>query len=139
MSGALGFDKYIQDLKERHNVHVIHQISRSPETNLLDLGVWYSLQSAVEKTHRFRRIDNVEALVQSCNETWENYDTTVFNKVFEHWKKVLRIIIADHGDNKLVDGHRKELFVLNIVMPRPNDVEDDAEAMASEDDEIDSW
>ena len=43
--------EYKQLLIDRHNVHVIHQSPRSPEVNALDLGLWRSLQSSVEK-HR---------------------------------------------------------------------------------------
>ena len=35
------------------------------------------------------------------------------------------------GDNRLVDSHQKELFVLNLLMPQP--------AEASDDDEMDGW
>ena len=37
-------DEYTQLLRDRHNVHVIHQSPRSPEVNALDLGLWRSLQ-----------------------------------------------------------------------------------------------
>lgn len=43
--------EYITILKDKHNVIVVFQVPRSPYTNLLDLGVWCSLESEVEKTH----------------------------------------------------------------------------------------
>ena len=46
--------QYINLLKA-FNIKVIWQVPRSPETNMLDLGVWMSIQSAVMKTHYGRR------------------------------------------------------------------------------------
>ena len=41
---------YTEGLK-KYNVEIIWQVPRSPETNMLDLGVWMSIQSAVERKH----------------------------------------------------------------------------------------
>jgi hypothetical protein len=38
-----------RNLLENYNIEIIHQPPRSPETNPLDLGVWRSIQSLVEK------------------------------------------------------------------------------------------
>ena len=38
-------EQYTQDLREKYKIEIVHQIPRSPYTNLLDLGVWCSLQS----------------------------------------------------------------------------------------------
>jgi hypothetical protein len=46
--------QYINLLKE-FNIEVIWQVPRSPETNMLDLGVWMSIQYAVMKVHYGRR------------------------------------------------------------------------------------
>ena len=132
-------DECVLALKNDHNVIVTHRIPRSPETNLLDLGVWFSLQSAVEKNHRHMRIDNIDSLVNTCNATWESCNSDVFQKVCDRWIKVLDIITSDYGDNKLVDAHRKELFVLQLAMPRPLVVDEEEAAGESDDDEIDSW
>jgi len=50
-------EEYVQKLKDQHNVIIIHQVPRGPETNILDLGVWMSLQSAIEKHHKKLRTD----------------------------------------------------------------------------------
>ncbi len=42
---------YKQMMKNQYNIILVHQITNSPETNVLDLGIWMSLQNAVEKTH----------------------------------------------------------------------------------------
>ena len=41
--------EYTKRLKEVYNIEIIHQVPRSPFTNVLDLGVWAALQAAVEK------------------------------------------------------------------------------------------
>lgn len=48
-------ETYVQLLKDKFNVIVEHQTPRSPEFNLLDLGFFTCLQSAVEKQHRGKR------------------------------------------------------------------------------------
>ena len=45
---------YLNVLKEK-NIEVIWQIPRLPETNMLDLGVWMSIQSVVQRVHFNRR------------------------------------------------------------------------------------
>ena len=41
----------------------------------------------------------------------------VFENVWERWKKVMKIIIADGGDNKLVDEMRGKLYT-SIILPK---------------------
>ena len=36
-------DDYVSILKDEYNVEVVWQVPHSPETNLLDLGVWMSI------------------------------------------------------------------------------------------------
>ena len=48
--------QYKAMMKNDYNIIPVHQILQSPETNLLNLGIWMSLQSAVEKCHRLRRV-----------------------------------------------------------------------------------
>ena len=42
---------YTEAFKKDHNVKIIWQVPRSPETNLLDLGIWMSIQATVENLH----------------------------------------------------------------------------------------
>mmetsp|Transcript_16980 Transcript_16980/g.25926 ORF Transcript_16980/g.25926 Transcript_16980/m.25926 type:complete len:88 (-) Transcript_16980:59-322(-) len=42
---------YCHQLAESFNIILVHQLPRSPELNMLDLGTWRVLQSSVEKTH----------------------------------------------------------------------------------------
>lgn len=47
-------NNYTRHLQE-FRVEIIWQVPRSPETNMLDLGVWMSIQNLVEKTHKGQR------------------------------------------------------------------------------------
>jgi len=54
-------NKYVADLLEDHKVCILWQEPWGPELNLLDLGAWMSLQSAVEK-HFCGNLNDVEVL-----------------------------------------------------------------------------
>jgi len=73
---------YRSDLLDKYNVEIIFQIPRSPYTNVLDLGVWMSLQAQVERQHYVKRC-NADALVNSVMKLWEdgNLDHSI-TKVF---------------------------------------------------------
>jgi hypothetical protein len=42
-------EQYTRNLLDNYNIEIKHQPPQSPETNPLDLGVWRSIQSLVEK------------------------------------------------------------------------------------------
>ena len=69
-AGGHGTDNAIIEhtnvLKEKCNIEIIHQAPRSPHIDLLDLGVWCSLQAQVEKEHHMKRTD-IEASVDSVH------------------------------------------------------------------------
>ena len=109
-AGGHGTDNAIIEctnvLKEKHNIEIIHQVPRSPYTNLLDLGVWCSLQAQVEKEHHMKRTD-VECLVNSVHRVWEHRGNTsglddVITKVWARLRNVLVLVIEGGGGNDLV-------------------------------------
>ena len=118
-------EEYVNDLKQVHNVVIIWQVPRSPETNLLDLGVWNSIQSAVDKAHCGTK-SNVTALTRTVVKTWASYSgTEVFERAFQRWRKVLSLILAGNGDNHLVEKGRGKLLVpLPHVLGPPKDAEE---------------
>jgi hypothetical protein len=114
--------EFTEYLKVGYNVEIIRQIPRSPETNILDLGVWCSLQSAVEeKAHRNLTTSCLAALQRSVERAWISFNHEKITKIYKRWKKVLDLIIADNGDNKLVDSHRGELLVPLVMPELPSD------------------
>ena len=62
---------YTDALKE-YNIQIIWQVPRSPETNMLDLGIWMSIQAKVEKMHHMKRCHH-DALAKSVETVWESY------------------------------------------------------------------
>ena len=97
---------YTEMLKTKYNIIIIHQVPRSPYTNLLDLGVWCSLQAAVEKEHYMKRTD-VHALQNSVMSAWNTRPLDkVIKKVWTRMKKDLAIIVEGDGGNDLVEKKR---------------------------------
>ena len=107
----------MKDLDEKYNIQVIFQIPRSPYCNVLDLGVWCGLQSAVEKRH-FQRRAHVEALVMSVMETWDKgHLNDIISKVFGRLQKVLVLVVEGKGSNELVETKRGKQHVRNDLPP----------------------
>ena len=70
--------------------------------NVLDLGLWMSLQSAVEKKHRERR-RTADALTLSVQEAWRDLPVGSINKVFSRIHVVCQLIVMDGGNNIRVE------------------------------------
>ena len=71
---------------------------------MLDLGVWTALQSFTEYLHR-RKVMQPDVLCKSVLEAYEKIDVSIFAKVYERWKLVLKLIRAGRGTNNLVEAH----------------------------------
>ena len=96
-------EEFVKTLKEKYNVVVVWQVPRSPETNLLDLGVWMSFQSLVERLHRFQLMEP-NVLNRTVMKAWIVYSGyTKLKEVDDRWKEVLALIIKDDGSNALVE------------------------------------
>jgi hypothetical protein len=101
--------QYINLLKE-FNVEVIWQVPRSPETNMLDLGVWMSIQCSVMNVHYGRKCHH-DALAKSVEEAWNGYlSQKAFTNVYNRLRVVLTCIVDDNGGNRLVESKRGKLF-----------------------------
>ena len=99
---------YTEMLRVKYKVQIIFQVPRSPYTNVLDLGVWMSLQAAVERRH-YLRCYNKNALVKSVTETWTTGQLDVsINNVFLRIKNVLCNILEGGGSNDLVEKKREK-------------------------------
>ena len=99
---------YTEMLKTKYNIIIIHQVPRFPYTNLLDLGVWCSLQAAVEKEHYMKRTD-VHALQNSVMSAWDTRPLDqVIGKVWTRMTKVLALIVEGYGGNDLVEKKKRK-------------------------------
>ena len=103
--------EYVTMLKDKYNVIVVFQVPRSPYTNLLDLGVWCSLQSKVEKEHKEKRND-ATALAKSVYDTWNNYNKLqdVIGRVWGRLRNVLVLVKEGNGGNDKVETKRGKEF-----------------------------
>ena len=102
-------------MKNDYNIIPVHQIPQSPETNVLDLGIWMSLQSAVEKCHRLRRGDN-DALRATIMKVWKDVASEeAFVKVFERLKKNYAVIEKSQGSNDYCEEFRGKKVMEDIA------------------------
>jgi hypothetical protein len=98
--------EYTEELLMRFNIVLTHQVARSCETNTLDLGIWMTLQAAVERVHYLHCADK-DALFRSVKETWDMIDQTqAFSNVWGRLRNVLVLIKSDGGGNSLVETKR---------------------------------
>ena len=101
-------EQYSNNLLQNFNIEIIWQIPRSPYTNVLDLGIWMSLQARVEREHYLKRC-TAEALVHSVQTIWNSSDLdAVMTKVFNKLRVVFCNILNGNGGNDLVEENRGE-------------------------------
>jgi hypothetical protein len=101
------WETFTKDLEEKYKVKIIRQCPRSPETNLLDLGIWMSIQTAVEKTMYTKRGD-IQALANAVNDAWDfDFRKNTFKNVYErlqncgkHVRKLEMPDAPDESDNE---------------------------------------
>ncbi len=101
--------QYIEILRQRR-IEVVWQVPRSPETNMLDLGVWMSIQTAVCKVQQNRRCKH-DVLAKSVEDAWSNYlNEEAFKNVWGRLRVVLVFIVEGGGSNDEVESRRGKLF-----------------------------
>ena len=107
--------KYTDILETEFDIRIIHQIPRSPETNVLDLGIRCSLQWAVDKLMQGKCGDMVAFVQGVASVSWENGAagelSMAFSNVFKRLGRVLHLITEDNGDNELVEKKRGKRWV----------------------------
>ena len=100
---------YKQMLKDEYNIELIHQVPNSPETNILDLGVWRALQSRVERLS-YRNRQDKDVLAKTVKTAWQEFSPDVMTKVYRKWKRVVQHLIPlDDGGNRYVEEFRGKL------------------------------
>ena len=120
--------EYTHDLLTNYNIVIIHQIPRSPYTNVLDLGVWMSLQAVVERNHFLLR-STTKALQNTVMQTWECTDLDqVLMNVFGRLKVVLCNILKAGGKNTMVEENRgvngRGVKIEHVIKELENGTED---------------
>jgi hypothetical protein len=132
--------RYTRLLWDEYKVEVIWQVPRSPETNMLDLGIWMSIQAAVTRVHHKRRC-HPDALARSVQDAWDNYlSPNAFKNVHGRLRIVLQCIVDDAGGNTLVESKRGKLFRdATILENRLEDNNEESNELYNDDfDDLDS-
>ena len=126
-------DEYVRMLKDKYNIETIFQVPRSPYTNVLDLGVWCSLQARVKKEHYMKRCE-VNALTRSVMETWNHgHLDDMITRVFDRLRNVLVLIAEAKGKNDLVETKRgKNFYLLDLPIDLSTESDSDAPALDDE-------
>lgn len=109
--------EFVSELKKWFNITVEWQVPNSPDTNLLDLGYWATLQAMVERMHRLKRMDP-DVLAETVYEAFSLLDPVKIERVYQRWEYVLDLIIKGEGTNDLVEKNRgltKSLDLLPCV------------------------
>lgn len=93
-----------------YNIHIVWQVPRSPETNMLDLGIWMAIQCAVTRVQRGKRCQT-NALANSVQDTWKEYlNPQAFTNVHGRIRVVLNLIVEGQGGNENIESKRGKLF-----------------------------
>jgi hypothetical protein len=95
-------DQYVLILNKQYKIIVEWQVPNLPETNLLDLGFWASLQVIVEHLHRLRRMDTDALSCTVCN-AFEQMDSKKVDNTYQCWEYVMDLIIHGKGCNDFVE------------------------------------
>ena len=108
-------NQYTKKLLDDHKIKIVQQVPRSPETNVLDLGIWMSLQAAVEREHRSRCCD-ANALDETVVTVWKDVaSVSAFTNVFEKLPIIYANIKNCRGGNDTVESNRGKAGAANIA------------------------
>jgi hypothetical protein len=98
-------EQYVSILKSEFNIIVIWQIANSPETNMLDLGAWVTIQCIVSHMHRGKHIQK-DTLCKTVYNAFDTLESIKLENIASRWKRVLDLIIIGKGSNDLVEQCR---------------------------------
>ena len=103
------------------------QPPNSPDTNVLDLGFFNSLQSLQQKQEPANTIDE---LIGTVLLAWDQYDCRILNRTFITHRTILNEIIECNGDNDYTIPHMgKQALERQQLLPRSIRVSDAAKAL----------
>ena len=97
--------EYSEYLTANYNIVIHHQVPLSSETNMLDHGVWMTVQSKVEQYHR-RNVKQHDDLAWFVKKAWRDVEEQKLTKIWERFFKVLDLITQDQGGNNPVESNR---------------------------------
>ena len=78
------------------------QPANSPDTNVLDLGFFRSLQSDY---HKIKRAKDIDGLIANALQAWNKYDPFKLAKIWVSHQAVCDEILCCYGDNDYTLPH----------------------------------
>ena len=107
-------NQYTQILEEK-NIEIIPKVPRSLETHLLDLGLWMTIQSSVQKLHCARWRTHTFCFAKSVSYAWnENLSMKRFKNVHGQFGVVLFCLVYGKGSNELVEKITGKFFFIPL-------------------------
>lgn len=100
---------YMTSLERDQNMIFVHQCPRSPENNILDLGVWINFKNVVEKQH-VGCMKDTNCPAKTVDTAWTDLEQAKLENVWSRWSLVSDLIINDNGDNRLIELKKGNLF-----------------------------
>jgi hypothetical protein len=94
-------EQYVSILKLEFNIIVVWQIANSPETNMLDLGAWVTIQCIMSHIYCGKHIQK-DTLCKTVHNAFETLKSGKLENIASCWKHVLDLIILGKGSNDLV-------------------------------------
>jgi transposase len=93
--------------KSKPPIEFITQPTRSPDTNVLDLGIWNSMKSRVAEVRYDRKATESmnQRIINAVSDMWEDYDPAKLNNIFITLTAVLEEIEKDKGGNSFKQPH----------------------------------
>jgi len=115
------------DANNRLSIRLKEQPANSPDTNVLDLGLFRVLQSSAWK---LKRASNIDGLIDQVMQTWEAYDPRLLDRVWYTHQTVLDAIIKHNGSNSFDIPHvGKDALQRNHSLPDHFPVSEGARAV----------
>ena len=116
-AGGHGTKKDIEfytDYLKKRGIDLEFQPSNSPDTNVLDLGVWRWIQQVVDRLQKGQR-NNAKALDDTVRGAWDALgdDREMHNNIWDKLVRNAKMCIAQNGDNTFAEARgekQKELI-----------------------------
>ena len=116
--------------KLRLTVELVRQPAQSPDLNVLDLGLWNSIQASQRK---LPRVHNEFELVRSVQQAFRETKLTVIDSCFVTLQNILKEVRACAGGNKFKTPRKRK-----YAPPESNDDLAFAESDTETEDEMDT-
>jgi hypothetical protein len=102
---------YCQSKSKFKKISFVTQPTRSPDLNVLDLGIWNSLQSGVPTIKYDKAAEDPmsERIIEKVERMWDNYDgSTKLAKIFRTLILIYNAVIKAEGRNDFKLPHSRD-------------------------------